>query len=277
MCEVLKVSRSSFYHWKKRKPSKRSERRAILSAEIFSIYHWSRGRYGSPRITRELEAKGMRASRPLVARLMRERNLRSIVKKKFKKTTNSSHRYPVAENYLNQNFQVKSSKEVWVSDITYIRTGQGWLYLTTVIDLFDRKVIGWSLSETMKAQDTSIAALKMARLHRPLQDHDSLIFHSDRGIQYACTEFTSIVGKNITRSMSGKGNCYDNAVVESFFKTLKTELVYQNKYETRDHAKNSVFEYIETFYNTHRRHSALGNLTIKEYQNLMSNQSKNVA
>ena len=125
MCEVLKVSRSSFYYWKKRKPSKRSERRTILSAEIFSIYHWSRGRYGSPRIARELEAKGMRASRPLVARLMRERNLRSIVKKKFNKTTNSSHRYPVVKNYLNQNFQVKSSKEVWVSDITYIRTGQG--------------------------------------------------------------------------------------------------------------------------------------------------------
>ncbi|WP_419868713.1 IS3 family transposase [Chryseobacterium sp. CT-SW4] len=252
MCEVLKVSRGS-------------------------IYHWSRGRYGSPRIARELEAEGMRASRPLGARLMRERNLRSIVKKKFKKTTNSSHQYSVAENYLNQNFQVKSSKEVWVSDIMYIRTGQGWLYLTTVIDLFDRKVIGWSLSETMKAQDTSIAALKMTRLHRPLQDHDSLIFHSDRGIQYACTEFTSIVGKNITRSMSGKGNCYDNAVAGSFFKTLKTELIYQNKYETRDHAKNSVFEYIETFYNTQRRHSALGNLTIKEYQNLMSNLSKNVA
>lgn len=255
----------------------RSERRAVLSAEIFSIYHWSRGRYGSPRIVRELESKGIRASRPFVAKLMREGELRSIVKKKFKKTTNSSHRYPVVENYLNQNFRVKNSREVWVSDITYIRTGQGWLYLTTVIDLFDRKVIGWSLSETMKAQDTSIAALKMARLHRPLQDHDSLIFHSDRGIQYACTEFTSIVGKNITRSMSGKGNCYDNAVAESFFKTLKTELVYQNKYETRDHAKNSVFEYIETFYNTQRRHSALGNLTIREYQNLMSNQSKNVA
>ncbi len=236
---------------------------------IFSIYHWSRGRYGSPRIAGELEAKGIKASRPFVAKLMRERDLRSIVKKKFKKTTNSSHRYPVVENYLNQNFQVKSSKEVWVSDITYIRTGQGWVYLTTVIDLFDRKVIGWSLSETMKAQDTSIAALKMARLHRPLQDHDSLIFHSDRGIQYACTEFTSLVGKNITRSMSGKGNCYDNAVAESFFKTLKTELVYQNKYETRNHAKNSVFEYIETFYNTQRRHSALGNLTIREYQNLM--------
>lgn len=164
-----------------------------------------------------------------------------------------------------------------MSDITYIHTGQGWLYLTTVIDLFDRKVVGWSLSGTMKAQDTSIAALKMARLHRSLQDHDSLIFHSDRVIQYACTEFTSIVGKNIIRSMSGKENCYDNAVAESFFKTLKTRIVYQNKYETRDHAKNSVFEHIETFYNPHRRHSALGNLTIKDYQILMSNQSKNVA
>lgn len=214
MCEVLQVSRSSFYHWKKIKPTGRSERRAVLSAAIFSIYNWSRGRYGSPRIARELEAKGMRASRPFVAKLIRERELRSIVKKKFKKTTNSSHRYPVVENYLNQNFQVKSSKEVWVSDITYIRTGQGWLYLTTVIDLFDRKVIGWSLSETMKAQDTSIAALKMARLHRPLQNHDNLIFHSDRGIQYACTEFTSIVGKNITQSMSGTAKHITNTKIK---------------------------------------------------------------
>lgn len=140
MCEVLKVSRSSFYHWKKRKPSKRSERRAILSAEIFSIYHWSRGRYGSPRIARKLEAKGMRASRPLVARLMRERNLRSIVKKKFKKTTNSSHRYPVAENYLNQNFQVKRSKEIWVSDITYIRTGEVAAIFETVSFYFNFRI-----------------------------------------------------------------------------------------------------------------------------------------
>ncbi|SKB64478.1 Integrase core domain-containing protein [Soonwooa buanensis] len=177
MCEVLKVSRSSFYHWKKRKPSGRSERRSVLSAEIFHIYHWSRGRYGSPRIARELESKGMNASRPFVAKLMRELNLRSIVKRKFKKTTNSSHKYPVVANLLNQNFQVKEKNKAWVSDITYIRTGQGWLYLTTVIDLFDSKVIGWSLSEMMKAQDTSIAALKMARLHRPLQDHDSLICH----------------------------------------------------------------------------------------------------
>lgn len=208
---------------------------------------------------------------------MRELNLRSIVKRKFKKTANSSHKYPGVENLLNQNFQVKEKNKAWVSDITYIRTGEGWLYLTTVIDLFDRKVIGWSLSDTMRAKDTSIAALRMARLHRPLNENDRVIFHSDRGIQYACEEFASIVGKNITRSMRVKGNCYDNAVAESFFKTLKTELIYQNKYKTREIAKTSVFEYIEAFYNTHRRHSALGNLTIKEYHNLMFNQSKKAA
>ena len=141
MCEVLKVSRSSFYHWKKRKPTWRSERRSVISADLqyLSLEPWQ---IWKPRIVRELESKGIRASRPFVAKLMTERGLRSIVKKKFKKTTNSSHRYPVVENYLNQNFQVKSSKEVWVSDIIYIRTGQGWLYLTTVIDLYDRKVIG---------------------------------------------------------------------------------------------------------------------------------------
>lgn len=277
MCEVLQVSRSGFYHWMKGKPMIRLQRRKLLSSEIYGIYHWSRGRYGSPRITKELEANGIKASRPFVAKLMWELNLRSIVKRKFKKTTNSSHKYPVVENLLNQNFQVKEKNKAWVSDITYIRTGEGWLYLTTVIDLFDRKVIGWSLSDTMRAKDTSIAALRMARLHRPLNENDRVIFHSDRGIQYACEEFASIVGKNITRSMSGKGNCYDNAVAESFFKTLKTELIYQNKYQTREIAKTSVFEYIEAFYNTHRRHSALGNLTIKEYHNLMFNQSKKAA
>lgn len=279
MCEVLQVSRSSYYNWLKRKPGKRFVRRAFLSSEIASIYHWSRGRYGSPRIAKELQSKGIKVSRRFVSNLMREQHLRSIVKRKFKKTTDSSHKYPVVENLLNQNFQVREKNEVWVSDITYIRTKEGWLYLTTVIDLFDRKIVGWSLSETMKAKDTSIAALKMALFHRPLKEGHRLVFHSDRGIQYACEEFVSVVEKNkqITQSMSGKGNCYDNAVAESFFKTLKVELIYQNSYATREKAKSSVFEYIEAFYNTHRRHSALGNLTIKEYQNLMLNQPKKVA
>lgn len=279
MCEVMRVSRSSYYHWLKRKPGKRSIRRVFLSSEIASVYHWSRGRYGSPRIAKELQTKGIKVSRQFVSKLMKEQHLRSIVKRRFKKTTDSSHKYPVVENQLNQNFRVREKNQAWVSDITYIRTKEGWLYLTTVIDLFDRKVVGWSLSETMKAKDTSIAALKMALFHRPLRDSHQLVFHSDRGIQYACEEFVSIIEKNkqITRSMSGKGNCYDNAVAESFFKTLKVELIYQNNYTTREKAKGSIFEYIEAFYNTHRRHSALGNLTIKEYQNLMFNQSKKVA
>lgn len=275
----MKVSKSSYYHWLRRKPGIREKYRIQLVDHIKTIFHWSKERYGSPRITKELEMLGVKASRRLVARLMRKENLYSIVKRKFKTTTNSSHKYPVVENLLNQNFQVKEKNQTWVSDLTYIRTDEGWLYLTTVIDLYDRKVIGWAMGETMRAKDTSIAALKMAIIHRPLNNSSKLIFHSDRGIQYACTEFVNEVQKHasITRSMSGRGNCYDNAVAESFFKTLKTELVYQNKYKTKQEAYRSVFEYIEGFYNTHRRHSQLGNLTIKEYQNLMFNQAKKVA
>ena len=174
-------------------------------------------------------------------------------------TTDSSHKYPVVENHLNRNFSVGKPNSAWVSDITYIRTKQGWLYLNTVIDLFDRKVIGWSLSSTMYAKDTSMSAFKMALSNRPLMKTDSLIFHSDRGVQYSCKEFVSMVGKNkqIIKSMSRKGNCWDNAVAESFFKTLKMELIYQNRYETRKQAELSIFEYIEGFYNTHRRHKHL--------------------
>ncbi|MDQ7960508.1 IS3 family transposase [Flavobacterium lindanitolerans] len=158
--------------------------------------------------------------------------------------------------------------EVWVSDMTYIQTTEGWAYLTTVIDLFDRKVIGWSLSKSMKASDTSIVTLKMAILNRPLVNNQKLIFHSDRGVQYACKKFVSLLAKNgITQSMSRKGNCYDNAVAESFFKTLKIELVHHKKYSTRREASESIAEYIENFYNSERRHSALGNFTIEEFQN----------
>ena len=200
---------------------------------------------------------------------MMEQHMQSIAKLKWKKTTNCAHNYIVARNSLNQDFKVNRRNEVWVSDITYIETDESWIYLTVVIDLFDRKVVGWSLSETLKAKDTSISAFKNALLHRPLQGSERLIFHSDRGTQYTCQEFISVLIKTnqIIQSMSGKGNCYDNAVAESFFKTLKVELVYRNKYKTRDQAKGSIFEYIEKFYNIHRRLSALGNLTIEEFQN----------
>ncbi|BDU25739.1 IS3 family transposase [Flavobacterium sp. GSB-24] len=161
---------------------------------------------------------------------MKENHLRSIAKSKYKKTTSPTRNNRSAENRLEQIFKAARRNEIWVSDITYIETGEGWLYLTVVIDLFDRKVIGWSISETMRAKDTSIASLRKALLNRPLQHNQELLFHSDQGKQYACYEFTTLLEKNkITQSMGRKGNCYDNAIAESFFKTLKVELVYQNK------------------------------------------------
>lgn len=279
MCRVLKVSTSGYYKWLNKEPSKRDLRNAMLVKEIHLIYRESRCRYGSPRIKKELDVQGIKASRVLVARLMKQEHLKSIIRKRYKVTTNSSHKYPVVENKLNREFTVKEKNMAWVSDITYIPTKQGWTYLTTVIDLFDRKVIGWALSDTMKANQTVIPAFNMAKYNRPISKSNSLIFHSDRGIQYACEEFVDVLNKNTTliRSMSRKGNCWDNAVAESFFKTLKVELVYHQKYQTRKEAELSIFEYIETFYNTKRRHKQLNNLTILEYNKSINNNLKNAA
>lgn len=280
MCQVLKVSTSGYYKWLYKTPSKRELRNAMLIKEIHIVYRASRGRYGSPRIAKELNMQGVSVSRPLVAKLMRKECLRSIVRRKYRVTTNSSHKYPVVENILNREFNVQEQNKVWVSDITYISTANGWLYLTTVIDLFDRKVIGWALSETMRTKDTVIAAFKMATINRSLKDTKELIFHSDRGIQYACDEFKIELEryKVVQRSMSRKGNCWDNAVAESFFKTLKVELIYHNDYKTKQEAALSIFEYIETWYNKNRRHKNLNNLTILEYQKLINNNNlKNAA
>jgi putative transposase len=268
MCQVFHVNPSCYYKWIKRRQTNRSLRKNLIIPEIHRIYHASRCAYGSPRITRELASIGIKVCRSFVAKIMLDHNLRSVSKPKFKITTISSPKYPVADNILNQNFQVGKQNEVWVSDMTYIHTIEGWAYLTTIIDLFDRKVIGWSLSKSMKASDTSIVTLKMAILNRPLVNNQKLIFHSDRGVQYACKKFVSLLAKNgISQSMSRKGNCYDNAVAESFFKTLKIELVHHKKYSTRKEASESIAEYIEKFYNSGRRHSALGNFTIEEFQN----------
>ncbi len=251
----------------------------MLLKAIKTVYTASKFRYGSPRITKELNMNGIAVSKVLVARIMKQHHLKSIVSKRYKVTTDSSHRYPVVTNVLNRNFTTTKPNNVWVSDITYVKTQQGWLYLTTVIDLYDRKVIGWALSNTMKTRQTVIAAFKMAKNNRPLQEQQPLIFHSDRGIQYACDEFVTLLNAhpNIIRSMSRKGNCWDNAVAESFFKTLKTELVYHNNYQTKQQAELSIFEYIETFYNTKRRHQQLNNLTIKEYQQLFYHNLKKAA
>jgi putative transposase len=272
MCKVLGVSRSGYYAWIKRKPSKRAVENQELMEQIRNIHKKSKGTYGSPRITEELKINYVHVSRPRVARIMKKANIRSITKKKFVSTTDSKHTFPVAPNLLNREFKVNRQGKVWVSDITYIRTLEGWLYLTIIMDLADRKIIGWALSSSMHASTTIIPAWRMAVRNRPFTT--SLIFHSDRGVQYACTEFRELLFRNtiVTQSMSRKGNCWDNAVAESFFKTLKTEWVYRNKYVSRKQASVSVFEYIETWYNTQRRHSSLNYLSPCEYGELLIKQ-----
>ena len=259
MCKVLQVSRSSYYNWLNRKPGKRAKENRMLTDRIREIYHQSKRTYGSPRITLALCQEGIHASRPRVARIMKKQQLKSIIRKKWVVTTDSRHHYPIVENKLNRDFSVTRKGQVWVSDITYIKTAQGWLYLTVILDLEDRKVIGWSFSQTLRANHTAIPAWRMAVKSRPITQH--MLFHSDQGVQYACDEFTGLLSgyKLVERSMSRKGNCWDNAVAESFFKTLKVELVYQNRYQTFRHAELSIFEYIETWYNTQRIHTSVKN------------------
>jgi transposase InsO family protein len=266
MCQVFKVSRSGFYSWQKNSISNRSVENEDLTGRILKVYEDSDRRYGSPRIAKELKHQGIKISRPRAARLMKKAKIWSIIKKKFKVTTDSKHTYPVVENILDRAFNPVNISIAWVSDITYIKTKQGWLYLTIVLDLGDRRVIGWALSTTMKAIDTVIPAFKMAEKNRPITEQ--LIFHSDRGVQYACSDFKTLLDANpfISRSMSRKGNCWDNAVAESFFKTLKTECAYQQKFINKEQAAIIVFEFIEIWYNRKRLHSALGYLSPAEFQ-----------
>ena len=217
--------------------------------------------YGSPRITMALRASNYMVSRPRVARLMKSENIRSRIKKRFVVTTDSKHTYPVADNVLERDFTAQEIAQKWVSDITYIRTAEGWLYLTVIVDLADRKIVGWSLSTTMKAEDTTMPAWEMALKNR--RPERGLIFHSDRGIQYACTQFTGLLARfpGVIRSMSRKGNCWDNAVAESFFKSLKTEWVYGKNYKTKEQAALDIFQYIEVWYNRKRIHSSINYLS----------------
>ncbi len=271
MCKILQVSSSSYYYWLKHPVSVTALKTQELLGHIHRVYQNSKGRYGSPRITIELKQAGICASRPRIARAMKRANIKSIVRRKYRiQTTDSKHVYAVPENYLERDFQADRLAQKWVSDLTYIKTGESWLYLTTVIDLADRKVIGWALSGTMKASDTTVAAFKMATKNRPIVR--PLLFHSDRGVQYACSEFTGQLRKwPVKQSMSRKGNCWDNAVAESFFKTMKTEMVYHRSFPTKAKAKLAVFEYIEVWYNRQRRHSALGYLTPCQFEELLSN------
>jgi len=266
MCKVFKVTKSSYYRWLKDGPSRRWQEDERLLVEIMNIFKKSKESYGSPRMTRELKVKGWTVGKNKVANMMRAAGLRAKRRSKFKVTTDSKHNYPVVPNLLDQEFTATRPGEVWVSDITYVRTRNGWLYLTVIIDLYDRKVIGWSMSKGLSAEETIMPAWIMAIWNRPVTQE--LIFHSDRGTQYACNEFTKILkaSKLIAQSMSRKGNCWDNAVAESFFKTIKVEWIYGQNYMNQEEAQLSIFEWIESWYNRRRRHSALGYQTIEEYE-----------
>ena len=256
MCRVLGASRSGYYRWKIQPQSKRQQENEKILIEIKESHKNSRRAYGSPRITVELRAKGMKCGENRVALLMKTHGIVGKAKKKFKATTNSTHALSVAENLLKQNFAAEKPNTVWVSDITYVWTSEGWLYLAVILDLFSRQVVGWAMSDRLTSGFVVKALYQAIGRRHP---SSGCILHSDRGIQYASTDFRDVLSAyGFIQIMSRKGNCYDNAVAESFFHTLKTEHVYDYQYETRAEARQSIFDYIEMFYNRQRRHSALG-------------------
>jgi transposase InsO family protein len=266
MCRVLDVSSSGFYAWRTRRPSKRKAANEALEVAVRDVFKASEETYGSPRIARELRSLGETCSENRVARLMQAAGLRASAPRRFVVTTDSRHGLPIAENILNREFRVDAPNVAWVSDITYIWTAQGWLYLAIVIDLYSRRVIGWSLNNHMRAEIV-VKALKMGVGNRSGQDLRGLVFHSDRGSQFASEEFRSELAQHsMTQSMSRKGNCWDNAPAESFIATLKTELIYRKRYLNADQARMDIFRYIEIFYNRKRLHSTLGYVSPAEFE-----------
>lgn len=259
MCRVLSVSPSGYYAWRDRKPSKRAQARAALDAKVSEAFAARKGREGSPRLSRRLGA-----GRRQVAESLRRQGLRAKAAKKFKATTNSNHALPVAENLLQQDFTAQRPNQVWVGDITYIGTDEGWLYLAVVLDLYSRKVVGWSMSDRMTA--TLVCdALRMALFAR--KRPRGVIMHTDRGSQYCSREHRALLDEHgLIASMSAKGNCYDNAAMESWNHSLKVEAIHGERFATREQAKAHVFEYIEVDYNRTRLHSTLGYLSPEQYE-----------
>jgi len=256
MCDVLEVSRSGFYHWTKRGPSLRARSNRKLDRRIGEIFGHHRQCYGVPRITDELHDEGIECSENRVARRMRVLGLSAIQAKKFKVTTDSNHSKPVAPDLIEQDFSAQAPNEKWVSDITYCWTDEGWLYLAVVMDLYSRAIVGWSMSRRM-TQHLVCDALTMALFRRHFPK--DTIIHSDRGSQYCSKRYQRLIRNNGLRcSMGRRANCYDNAAMESFFHTLKVELIHRERYVTRRIAKHRIFEYIETYYNRQRKHSAIG-------------------
>jgi len=266
MCRTFSVSRSGYYTWLRRPESQRKTADKALAKVIKEIHEESSREYGSPKIHQELLRRGTRCGRKRVARLMRKDGLRAKTIRKFKATTNSAHSLPVAANLLNRDFTPTGPNKAWVADITYIWTDEGWLYLAIVIDLFSRAVVGWSMSERMTRTLVMNAFTLGVKRRNP---QSGLIHHSDRGSQYASGDFQSLLAKHgAICSMSRKGNCWDNAVAESFFALLKRSLVFHNRYQTRAQARQSIFDYIERFYNRKRIHSSLGYRTPHEVDQL---------
>ena len=272
-CRVLKVSRSGFYAWRKRKPSARQKRQEQLLAGIRRVHKENRELYGSPRVHRALLVQGQIVYRHTVAKLMRKAKIRAKSRKRFvPRTTDSNHPKPVADNLLARDFAALAPDRKWLADITYVPTDQGWLYLAAVLDCYSRKIVGWSMDDHLET-DLPAQALKMALMQRrsvPVRattEQPSLVHHSDRGVQYASDEYQHLLSQNgIAVSMSGQGDCYDNAMMESFWATLKTELVHHQNYASREQAKQSIFEYVEVFYNRQRLHSSLGYLSPESFE-----------
>jgi transposase InsO family protein len=264
LCSVLGASRSGYYAWCARPQAAREQQDAILAEAITEVHDQSRGTYGSPRVHAELKQRGVQVGKKRIARLMRDRGLAARRKRRFRpSTTESQHPHPVAANLLARSFSRPAPNQAWVGDITYIRTDEGWLYLAVLLDLFSRRVVGWSMSEHIDTQ-LALGALRMAVSNRR---SSGVLHHTDRGIQYASLEYRqALADHGLTASMSRKGNCWDNAVAESFFATLKAEVVHQRRFTSRAEARRAIFDYIEVFYNRRRRHSAIQYLSPMEFE-----------
>lgn len=265
LCDVLGVSRSGYYAWRDRPPGPAAARRERLGEQVREAYHESRSTYGSPRVHRELKARGIACCENTVAELMRAQGLRSKAVRRFvPRTTDSRHGRPVAGNVLDRQFYPDEPDTAWAADITYIPTAQGWLYLAVVLDLFSRRVVGWATADHLRTE-LPLAALRMALAGR--RPGAGLVHHSDRGSQYAAAAYQDLLAAHgVEPSMSAAGDCYDNAVAESFFSTLKRELVHHESYSGHEEARGSLFEYIEVFYNRRRRHSTLGYRSPVEFE-----------
>ena len=271
MARMFGVSRSGYYAWRSRAAGERERSDEELVVQITEVQERTQYRYGSPRVAERLKRRGITAGHNRVARLMREHRLGRRAKKRFRSTTDSNHGLPVAENLLKRQFQVSEANRVWASDLSYIPTAEGWLYLCVVLDLFSRKVVGWAMGTRMNAS-LMIQALAMA--YRRRKPPAGVIFHSDRGSQYCASDFRDLVADlGMRQSMSRRGDPWDNAPVESFFKTLKIELCGDRAFSTRSEARSAIFEYIEAFYNRERLHSSLGYQTPEEYEQKTSGQA----